>query len=253
MKTLYEIEIDVITDAGEVHPVPPDVAAYLAVHRVDRSNSFRFDNVRRLNEAELFLQDRGIKFQRFFRFAIDREEVAAHPAFYLGPEVFFDLVVDNRLEVKKLKGLDIALDYESERCVMTLRLQAALVPITSGLTWRTIAGSNGRSYAIVDDMAILPEPIVIPNAVEISEKEDPPGTYSVRNDGRSVLSDANREALSKLGIARAERVVLSGERSLTSPRRLVSGLGLDAMLRINPKGLQPLVPLLLPNHPALSM
>lgn len=253
MKTLYEIEIDVITDTGEVHSVPPEVVARLAANQVGRSNAFRFDDWSQLQEAESFLRTRGTRFQRFYRFTLGRDEVATYPGFYLGSETLFDLMIDGRVEVKTMKRLDIALDYGSDRLIMTQRLQAALSPITRCLAFQATTASDGRGFAILHDMGLLPDPIAIPNPVEISPKVNAPDTYAVRSDGRDVLSDRNREQLARMGIARTAHVMLPGKKVVASPRWLVSGLVLDAMLRLKAKGLLARVPLLETNHPALSV
>jgi hypothetical protein len=254
MRTVYEIEVDLVTETGEAHPAAALLKSTFAGNRSKNATVYRFTEVDELTIFVSFLEQHAVRFQRFYSFSLERGEIGSYPAFYFGAEVVFDLFVRGEVDSEKFGLADVLFDYGTEMLIVAPRMRVLLEPLAPGVAWQQYTGIDGQPYAELKIVGLLPEPLRIPEAVEVAERATPPGTHAVRSDGRDVISEANVSALAALGLARSEEVELPGEKRLTSPRRLVSGRVLDALLSANVKGLVlPPVPLLPATHPALSL
>lgn len=249
MKIVHKIETELYDNDGILTGGEEFLRRYPA-QRYGKTTTFVFSEEGMLAEALSLLAKYGLKAERFYVFELDPNEVATYPAIYLGIYITYDLLIDNRVNEMQLNQAGIAMDYQSERIVVTPRVKKLLEGMTRGLQWESTEGTDRRAFVLMKVVEQLPEPIVVPSPVYLGLNERPPGTYAVRSDGRDVITNANISKLVEVGLAVSEEVETQSKVLRWRPRLVASGAVIHALQSASIKGLlEPISPLIPESHP----
>lgn len=162
-------------------------------------------------EIEEHLRMKGVDFSVFFEFkptAVDGpDELAA----YLLLGRFEDLRNED-------SSLLLARNVGLQDVIASAGLARELSEISPQIAWGHLEGD--RDFLILEHVPRLPDPVMVPHAVFLSEGED--GIWAVQSDGRELLTRKNYEFLMQSGIANPYYCRIGG-RVLRWRRGLVFG------------------------------
>jgi hypothetical protein len=149
---------------------------------------------------------------------------------------------------------EMAMDYQSERIVVTWRVKTLLESLSQGLQWEPVGGTAGREFVLMSVTEALPEPIIVPSPVFVGPNEHPPDTYAVQSDGRDVITDANIAKLKDVGIALSNEIKVKTKVVKHRPYLIALGTIIHALQSARVKGLLEPSSLLIPeSHPLSSL
>ena len=250
MRIRYLITAELFALASGPRPGAESFRREFAAYRTAIASHFRFDRAADVDRAEARLRELGLAGSRFYEFELPPQELAAHPAVYLGIDSVDDLLDGGEVDPENLGERELAVDFASRRLFARDRARACLSRHAPDLTWNHHSGGPVAGLYEIRIGRALPEPIAIPLAVEVNENPSPPGVHSVRSDGRDVITDGNARFLRRAGLAISRSAAVDG-RVLTWPDRLVaSGALMSDLLDAGIEGvLEPLAPLLPASHP----
>jgi hypothetical protein len=249
MRTLHVIEAELYGAEGALPGAEEFMVAY-AEDKTGPTTTYVFRDVRRMEDAAALLAEHGLKHTDFYIFDLEADEVSAYPAFYLGVHVVWNLFAHGTVDAAPLDEFDIVKDYETEHVVVSTEVRKILEDTTSGLTWSAVTGTDGQQRFLMMVTTDLSDPIDIPAPVEIAKNKYPIGTYSVRSDGRDVITMSNVSTLAETGIAVSHEARIPSGIVKWRARLLASGRVVSALRSAGVKGiLEPLVPLITEAHP----
>lgn len=163
----------------------------------------------------------------------------------------FDLFQGEKADSKKVKKYDLVQDYESELLLVSPGAKEILESEIFGAEWNLIETTKGELFFSLEITKVLPDPIVVPVPVEVEELEMFPGFYSIRSDGREVITQPNLDELKIAGIAISTEANIGEKTVKWMPQPIITTGAI--IHKIRSKKLRGFaehpVPLLLENHP----
>jgi hypothetical protein len=253
MEIMRKIQAELYSLDG-ILPGGSEFITRYAPYRTGRTTTYVFSEEHLFRDAMSLLSQYGLKAKTFYVFELNQDEIKAYPAVYIGIHDIDGLFVDDRVDDGRLGRFEMAMDYQSERIVVTLRVKDLLERISRGLKWEAVEGMAGQELVLMSVVEHLPEPIIVPSPVFIGPNEYPPGTYAVQSDGRDVITNANIAKLKGVGIAVSEDVRTKEKVMKWRPRLIASGEIEYALQSAKVKGLlEPISPLLPESHPLSSL
>jgi hypothetical protein len=146
------------------------------------------------------LKDRNVPFETFYELRPSPDEDSRQLAAGIGLRELTDLEASS-------DDLVLACDERTLATVASKKMVTLLGTMTSGAVFDPLVGHDG--FFVLTAAAELPEPVVVPNAMFLSEGDD--GVWAVQSDGRELLTTTNLEAVQKHGLVCAPRCVTAGQ------------------------------------------
>ena len=251
MEIIYQIEAE-LYDLDGILPGSKDFITRYAAHRVGPTTTYAFVDEYKLTEAMSLLARYNLKVEKFYVFKLRPEEFETYPAVYMGIYVIDNLLTDNKVNENQLNRAEIAVDYESERIVMTPRVKKLLERLAKDLQWELIQGTYGKELILMKVTEKLPEPIFVPSPLYVEPDEYPVGTYAVRSDGRDVITETNISKLMEVGVSVSYNVKKQSNVLRWRPRLIATGAVIHALQTANVKGLLETISPLIPESHSLA-
>jgi hypothetical protein len=103
--------------------------------------------------------------------------------------------------------LVLATDGRTLATVVSRKMKTLLEPVTRGVEFDPLSGHDG--FFVITKTVDLPEPVIIPRAVFLSEGDA--GIWAVQSDGRELLTDINLRVVREHGLVHAPRCIIDGK------------------------------------------
>ncbi len=252
MKVKHELEVELYGEVGVLPGANEFANCYSGYHIGPTKTRFVFPDDKVLEDATSFLRQYKLKANHIYNFEFELDEIKDYPAFYLNFANLYDLLFENRVNLKALKKQEVAKDYQTERLVVNSRVKSILESLTQKVQWSELEASGKQKWFAMEIVQHLPDPIFIPAPFATEPNEHPSGTYSLQFDGRSIITEPNVQAVKKYGICLPDRMKVNSKILRRYPVPLVaSGAVVYALrsARVNDIYLNELFPLLLESDP----
>jgi hypothetical protein len=103
--------------------------------------------------------------------------------------------------------LVLACDERTLATVVSREMATLLEAVTTGVVFDSLVGHDG--FFVLTVVAELPEPVVVPRAMFLSEGTD--GIWAVQSDGRELLTATNIRAIQEHGVVSAPSCLTAGK------------------------------------------
>jgi hypothetical protein len=172
------------------------------------------------------LTRRGVPFELFFAF---------EPAAGESPDEIAAFVPITDFEHLEQNGrrLVLAVDLRTRARIASAELVRVLEPLTSGVTWT--ASEDHEGMLALTDAPHIPDPVVVPRAIDLSETAG--GIWSVRSDGRELLTHASLRLVREAGIALTPQFTTEGRTLPWYRPPIFGGRVLDALRGLDVNGI----------------
>ncbi|WP_141716720.1 MULTISPECIES: hypothetical protein [unclassified Streptomyces] len=174
-------------------------------------NTWVFPGASMPPEVEEYLRAEKIGFTSFFEIqptATDSPDMLA-AYLWLG---YFEALREEEADLLLTRHTGL------QEIIASTRLARELSEISPDIRWRNFG--DRRGFMVLNPVPQLPDPVVVPHAVFVSEGET--GIWAVRSDGRELLTSGNLEYLMLSGIANPTHCAVDG-RLLRWRRGLIFG------------------------------
>jgi hypothetical protein len=145
------------------------------------------------------LKDRNVRFETFYELRPSPGEDSRQLAAGIGLRELTELEASS-------DDLVLACDERTLATVASEKMAMLLRTMTSGTVFDPLVGHDG--FLVITAAAELPEPVVVPNAMFLSEGAD--GVWAVQSDGRELLTTANLQVVQKHGLVSTAHCVTAG-------------------------------------------
>ena len=189
-------------------PAVEAFAKRFAANRDGRLFAFVFKDKGQADEAAKYLDGHDIPSERSYSFSLEAADYDRVPAFFLGIESQQALDAAGKLNTEEFVERDFVSDYASSQVLVSKQARAYLEVAAPTLGWSAVPGS---SMSVMTPQKKLAPPIELPIAYDWIENTDHPGSWTIRGDGRAVLSQEGRGEVEAAGIVEADLYSVKGE------------------------------------------
>ncbi len=218
MKKLVDYSVE-LTNLDTFKPYP-GAEAFATRYRAHRHDDFyfRFDLERDdCQKAEADLKKARLAYRRYYGLALQPDEMAAHPVFYLVIPSLYDAVTNSKRVVlsNEVANHPLAQDFHDERVVMQVelfRLLTALAPRIEPVGG--VLTVKRKKYRLLGKLPELELPIrITAKRVKASVGADYAGThYPDGTDGTTTLSETAVALVAKHHLMQSRRFTIDGKK-----------------------------------------
>lgn len=251
IKTKYIIDARLVSPDSEITKFSEEFMNRYSEYRRGERTVYLFDDINSANNALNELLSNDLRGKLSYYFEINDDEILYYPAFYFGCDMEFNLFQGEKADSAIIQNYDLVEDYESNILLVSPRAKKILESEVFGAKWSLIETTKGELFFSLEINKILPESIIIPAPVEVEELEMFPGFYSIRSDGREVITQANLNDLKTVGIAKSSEANIGDKTVKWVPQPIITTGAIIHKIRSNKlKGFaEHSIPLLMESHP----